>query len=283
MNCIISSLIQLILDPYWRNKCGFQSLIQKEWIVLGHPFLNRLGLVYDQETEPAPYFLLFLDCVWQLTMQYPTAFQFSESFLTTLWDSVHVTIFGTFIFNCEHDYDVTVKVGASYSSHRHRDVFGNYIILPHFQERTSLLSTWDWSHQFTDRETQFFCNPLYDDSFTEHLEPKTGIPFLDVWSQCYFRWIPRLEIRNGGRLQIDLSCRLLALDIYMMRQLVKGERINENVCRNREEISQLMQKVNSFFPFGQNGSVQEILADNDFISIDGIDSQSILNLTASGE
>jgi myotubularin-related protein 10/11/12 len=38
MCCIISSLIQLLLDPYWRTIIGFQTLIQKEWVALGHPF-----------------------------------------------------------------------------------------------------------------------------------------------------------------------------------------------------------------------------------------------------
>lgn len=38
MCCLISSLIQIILDPYYRTTSGFESLIQKDWISLGHPF-----------------------------------------------------------------------------------------------------------------------------------------------------------------------------------------------------------------------------------------------------
>ncbi|KRT82663.1 hypothetical protein AMK59_3380, partial [Oryctes borbonicus] len=102
MNCVISSLIQLILDPHWRTIRGFQSLIQKEWIVLSHRFTMRLGLIDKDCGEAAPYFLLFLDCTWQLLQQYPTAFQFSETYLTTLWDSTYTTIFDTFLFNCEY-------------------------------------------------------------------------------------------------------------------------------------------------------------------------------------
>lgn len=103
MNCVISCLIQLYLDPYWRTMSGFQSLIQKEWIALGHPFTFRLGHIINQDVEPSPIFLLFLDCVWQLLQQFPTAFQFTETYLTTVWDSTHISIFDTFIFNCEHD------------------------------------------------------------------------------------------------------------------------------------------------------------------------------------
>lgn len=38
MCCVISSLIQIILDPHYRTLIGFQTLIQKEWVALGHPF-----------------------------------------------------------------------------------------------------------------------------------------------------------------------------------------------------------------------------------------------------
>ena len=103
LNCAISSLTQLMLDPYFRTKFGFQSLIQKDWVAIGHPFVNRLGHILSKDIEQSPIFLLFLDCVWQLIQQYPTAFQFSETYVTTIWDSAHISLFETFLFNCEHD------------------------------------------------------------------------------------------------------------------------------------------------------------------------------------
>ena len=51
----------------------------------------------------SPVFLLFLDCVWQLLQQFPTHFEFTETYLTTLWDSAHVSIFDTFLFDCDRD------------------------------------------------------------------------------------------------------------------------------------------------------------------------------------
>lgn len=51
----------------------------------------------------SPLLLLYLDCVWQLCHQFPTEFEFTETYLTTLWDAAHVSIFETFIFNCERD------------------------------------------------------------------------------------------------------------------------------------------------------------------------------------
>ena len=41
MSCVIASLVQLIADPNYRTLNGFQSLIQKEWIVAGHQFKTR--------------------------------------------------------------------------------------------------------------------------------------------------------------------------------------------------------------------------------------------------
>lgn len=38
MCCVISSLTQILLDPYFRTMHGFASLIQKDWVALGHPF-----------------------------------------------------------------------------------------------------------------------------------------------------------------------------------------------------------------------------------------------------
>lgn len=38
MCCVISSLTQILLDPYFRTMHGFESLIQKDWVALGHPF-----------------------------------------------------------------------------------------------------------------------------------------------------------------------------------------------------------------------------------------------------
>lgn len=109
MNCVVSSLTQLLLDPFWRSINGFQSLIQKEWVALGHPFSQRLGHVHSDQ-EQSQIFLIFLDSVWQLLQQYPQAFEFSETYLTSLWDSVHMSVFDTFLFDCEHDRYLASKV-----------------------------------------------------------------------------------------------------------------------------------------------------------------------------
>lgn len=39
--CVVSSLVQLMLDPHYRSVIGFQGLVQKEWVMAGHRFLDR--------------------------------------------------------------------------------------------------------------------------------------------------------------------------------------------------------------------------------------------------
>ncbi|CAJ0959360.1 unnamed protein product [Ranitomeya imitator] len=112
--CVISSLVQIMMDPHYRTRCGFQCLIQKEWVMGGHNFLDRCNHLRTNDGE-APVFLLFLDCVWQLVHQYPLAFEFSETYLTVLSDSINIPIFSTFFFNSAYQRDTHKWVRARVS------------------------------------------------------------------------------------------------------------------------------------------------------------------------
>lgn len=73
-------------------------------------------VINSNTTEQSPLFLLFLDCTWQLLQQFPEDFEFSETFLTTIWDTVFVPLFDTFQFNSEHDRQVAQKYVNKYIS-----------------------------------------------------------------------------------------------------------------------------------------------------------------------
>ncbi|XP_074788676.1 myotubularin-related protein 12 isoform X3 [Athene noctua] len=49
--CVISSLVQVMMDSYSRTKSGFQSLIQKEWVIGGHGFLDRCNHLHKSDKE----------------------------------------------------------------------------------------------------------------------------------------------------------------------------------------------------------------------------------------
>ncbi|XP_077983643.1 phosphatidylinositol-3,5-bisphosphate 3-phosphatase MTMR6-like [Glandiceps talaboti] len=97
------SLAGMMLDPYYRTLHGFQALIEKEWLSFGHKFTDRCGFLDVDPREISPVFTQFLDSVWQLTQQYPCAFQFNERFLLTLHDHVYSCQFGTFLGNNEKE------------------------------------------------------------------------------------------------------------------------------------------------------------------------------------
>nr|XP_033789261.1 myotubularin-related protein 12 isoform X2 [Geotrypetes seraphini] len=146
--CVIASLVQVMMDPYYRTKLGFQSLIQKEWVMGGHAFLDRCNHLRQTDKEEAPVFLLFLDCVWQLVQQYPVAFQFTETYLTVLSDSLYLPIFSTFFFNSPCHKDIQYMCGDNTDKQS-----------PHL----SFHSVWDWSVQFEPKVQALLKNPLYVD------------------------------------------------------------------------------------------------------------------------
>lgn len=180
LSCVISSIIQILLDPFYRTINGFQALIQKEWVALGHPFCDRLGHIYEKHAERSPVFLLFLDCVWQILQQFPEAFEYSETFLTTIWDSVFIPIFDTFQFNCEAD-----RVKAV-----HQD---NLVLRP----------VWDWEEMLNEKDIVLFTNPLYKKPQTIEHEVE------NVDNSASPLKLPGIEIINrhhqGKRFSLQLS------------------------------------------------------------------------------
>ncbi|XP_069481016.1 myotubularin-related protein 10 [Ambystoma mexicanum] len=149
LSCIVASLIQVMLDPYFRTIVGFQSLVQKEWVMAGYPFLDRCNHLKRSDKE-SPLFVLFLDCMWQLLEQYPAAFQFTETYLTVLYDSTRISLFGTFLFNCPHE---RVKQSTEFAISKNIQL-GD-------EKGLKFPCVWDWALQFTATDRALFNSPLY--------------------------------------------------------------------------------------------------------------------------
>ncbi|XP_043543380.1 myotubularin-related protein 12 isoform X1 [Chiloscyllium plagiosum] len=143
--CLIASIVQVIIDPHFRTISGFQSLIQKEWVMGCYCFLDRCNLLRNNDKE-VPVFLLFLECMWQLLQQHPPAFEFTETYLTILSDSMYIPIFSTFLFNspCQRDNNQMLD--------EDRRMLSRSLKLP---------CVWEWSVQFENSVQALFYNPVY--------------------------------------------------------------------------------------------------------------------------
>ncbi|BFU20255.1 myotubularin, putative [Entamoeba histolytica HM-1:IMSS-B] len=98
----ICSLVELMLDPFYRTISGFAVLIEKDWLSFGHQFQTRSGITHDT-TNTSPIFLQFLHCVHVLLKQNPYSFEFNDKLLQFLADELFTFKYGTFAFNCEKD------------------------------------------------------------------------------------------------------------------------------------------------------------------------------------
>ncbi|XP_035872167.1 myotubularin-related protein 1 isoform X14 [Phyllostomus discolor] len=162
----LTSLAMLMLDSYYRTIKGFEILIEKEWISFGHRFALRVGHGNDNhaDADRSPIFLQFIDCVWQMTRQFPSAFEFNELFLITILDHLYSCLFGTFLSNCEQQL---------------------------FKEDvpTKTISLWSYINSQLDE----FSNPFFVNYENHILYPVASLSHLELWVNYYVRWNPRMR------------------------------------------------------------------------------------------
>ncbi|EDO44480.1 predicted protein [Nematostella vectensis] len=167
----LTALAMLLMDPYYRTIIGFEVLIEKEWLSFGHKFNQRYGHgdKNHADDQRSPVFLQFIDCVWQVTRQFPCAFEFNETFLITILDHLYSCMFGTFLYNSE-------------SQREKEDV----------KTRTTSL----WS--YINTSMMEFKNPLYAPYLHQHvLFPVPSLRRLELWTRYYIRWNPRMQAQES--------------------------------------------------------------------------------------
>lgn len=104
---LIASLAMIILSEDLRTRSGLEMLIQAVWVSLGFKF-SRNHTLSQQSTKQSglphlnPVFLMFLDCLHQISRQFPAHLEFTSKYLMCLWDTALLPIFDTFIFDCDH-------------------------------------------------------------------------------------------------------------------------------------------------------------------------------------
>lgn len=154
----LSALAQLLLDGHYRSIIGFEVLIEKEWLSFGHKFHRRIGHGNKnfEDDQRAPIFPQFIDCVYQLLIQFPCSFEFNEKFLVEILDNLYNCKFGTFLFNNERKRQIV-------------------------RQRT--VSLWTYINSNVIQ----YKNPFYIPDLSV-LNPGTGIQDLVFWKNYYCRW-----------------------------------------------------------------------------------------------
>lgn len=189
-----------MMDPFYRTIKGFQVLIEKEWIAIGHPFRargelpknlrNNNSIISSTEenssssrsnrqepiivpSAPAPVFLLFLTCVHHLLQQFPRAFEYNDFFLLCLARAAAGNSpYGDFLCNseCEREY-------------------------VQLRERTKSIWTWVREHKPWFRNTGYDpkirtydpINIWLDNKWKKDvLRPDTGARLITLWTEYYF-------------------------------------------------------------------------------------------------
>lgn len=143
--------------------------MEKEWVLFGHKFIDRCGFVASVDMkEVSPIFTQFIESVWQVSQQFPAAFEFNEQFLLTLHDHVHSCQFGTFVSNCEKDrvdlrfVCLLINDLILYADLNYLRAINNFFVC-RLRERTFSL----WA--FVKKYRRQFINPLY-----KEFEPSDG-------------------------------------------------------------------------------------------------------------
>ncbi|XP_014341513.1 myotubularin isoform X2 [Latimeria chalumnae] len=186
----LTSLALLMLDSYYRTIIGFEVLVQKEWISFGHKFASRIGHgdKNHADADRSPIFLQFIDCVWQITKQFPAAFEFNENFLITILDHLYSCRFGSFLYNSELMRDKE-----------------------NVKEKTVSL----WS--LINSEVEKYTNPFYTKESNRILYPVASMRHLELWVNYYIRWNPRIRQQQNPMEQRYKE--LLALRNEYLRRL----------------------------------------------------------------
>ncbi|XP_010452352.1 PREDICTED: phosphatidylinositol-3-phosphatase myotubularin-2 [Camelina sativa] len=228
----LTSLACLLLDPYYRTFSGFQALVEKDWLAFGHPFSDRVGMPNVSESgnfelpiqsssarsfpsspvqqlsgsaiaqsssssygpnNYSPIFLQWLDCVSQLMRMYPSAFEFSPTFLVDFMDCLLSCRFGNFLCNSEKERQ---QCGIS--------------------ETCGCLWAYLADLRSSSATSHVHCNPLYDPSrYDGPLLPPAAALAPTLWPQFHLRWACPVE---PNATETEDQCRAMAVKYSEMKK-----------------------------------------------------------------
>ncbi|RHY29628.1 hypothetical protein DYB32_005005 [Aphanomyces invadans] len=208
----LCALAQLMLDPYFRTIEGFATLVEKDWCSFGHNFAKRCGFPVTDDTSPV--FQQFLDAVYQLTLQFPTHFQFNEMFLSSVADAVYSSWFGTFQKNCEADRAA-------------------------FLCAVPTISVWDTIRASTD----MYRNPLYNTDTDDAMVPVCRVRLMQLWASQHQKAISHMRLQQR-EVEMLALIRQQERELTRLRDLLTPEQhLEVKNAQLRSEIQRLARKI----------------------------------------
>jgi hypothetical protein len=97
----LTSIAQILLDPYYRTIKGLLILLNKEFCAFGHQFEMRLGSYTSKESSQI--LMQYLDAVWQIVNQNPVEFEYTPYMLQVILQSAYSGMFSSFRGNCDRE------------------------------------------------------------------------------------------------------------------------------------------------------------------------------------
>jgi len=158
------SISQILLDPYFRTFEGFAILFEKDFVSFGHKFAIRSGITENKFKKKTNQVILqYLDCVYQLLMQFPSEFEFTSEFLLFIAKYYDTNLFGTFLFDNEKEREEK-----------------------HAKTETASIWTYLLGDYFKNKEK--YLNRLYDkNNVTKILTPHYAYYDYVLWTDYFLR------------------------------------------------------------------------------------------------
>ncbi|CAD8211315.1 unnamed protein product [Paramecium pentaurelia] len=213
------SLVQIMIDGYYRTFDGFMILIQKEWINNGHQFCQRSAIGNKQHSDDcrSPIFFQFLDCVYQMQQLYPLSFEFNVKLLLDLAYHNLSSLFGNFI--CD-----------------------SYLEIQKQKVMESTVSIWSWMMKYKDKyRNAFYLNPASIEQEVIIPEQFTG-KSVKFWQEYFLNYSPEYNDVYG----IHPSSTFTKDNLQeMYKSLAKENQVLRLAQMDQEKLSHLnQQKLN---------------------------------------